>query len=163
MWASLEAHLGSWQVARVVHGAIIGLALVVALEDHPPAPAAMAGWMLGTAVTVALAEGYSEIVGIETSERHRLTRPQLAHLLERTGAVAFGVVFPAVFFVLAAVGLMKMGTAFTVAKWSGVGLIGFYGFWAARFAGAGLVRALGYGVLAGLIGAVLIVLKALVH
>ena len=39
MRASLEAHLGSKQVTRVVYGSIIGLALIVAIENHPPGPA----------------------------------------------------------------------------------------------------------------------------
>ena len=35
----LEDHLGSQQVSRVIYGSIIGLALVVALEVHPPTAA----------------------------------------------------------------------------------------------------------------------------
>jgi hypothetical protein len=50
MRASLEQHLGSRQVGRVVYGAIIGLALIVALESHPPRPWAMAVWLAGTAI-----------------------------------------------------------------------------------------------------------------
>src|SRR3712207_7994816 len=34
--------------AKVVHGSIIGLALVVAMEEHPPAPGVMAVWLLST-------------------------------------------------------------------------------------------------------------------
>jgi hypothetical protein len=33
---SVEAHLGSRQVSRVVYGSIIGVALIVALQSHPP-------------------------------------------------------------------------------------------------------------------------------
>jgi hypothetical protein len=78
-------------------------------------------------------------------------------------AVGFGVASPAVFFLISAVGLMTVGTAFTVAKWSGLGLVGFYGYWAARFSGATRYRALVKGVLVALVGAGLIVLKSLVH
>lgn len=66
MRASLEAHLGSRQVARVVYGSIIGLALVVALESKPPSAGVMVVWLLGTAVAVGLAEVFSEVVGVET-------------------------------------------------------------------------------------------------
>lgn len=78
-------------------------------------------------------------------------------------AVAFGIAFPAVFFVLAAAHAIEEHAAFTTAKWSGVGLLGFYGFGAARLAGdslpASALRALG----AALIGAFLLALKALLH
>src|SRR5687767_8996388 len=101
MRASLEQHLGSRQVGRVVYGSIIGLALVVAIESHPPEPGVMAVWLLGTAMAVGLAEIYSEIVGVETSTRQPVARHQLRHMFEDAGAVAFGVAFPAVFFLFA--------------------------------------------------------------
>lgn len=67
----------------------------------------MTDWLLGTAVAVALAELYSEVVGTETSERHRVTRHQLRHMFDDAAAVAFGVAFPAVFFLPAAVGVIR--------------------------------------------------------
>jgi hypothetical protein len=163
MRASLESHLGSRQVARVVYGSIIGLALVVAVENHPPGPAVMMAWLIGSGVAVGLAEVYSEVVGVETSTRQPVTRPQFGHMAEDAVAVGFGVAFPAVFFVLSALGLLQVDTAFRVAKWSGLGLIGFYGYWAARFAGSAPHRALLKGALVALVGAGLIALKALVH
>jgi hypothetical protein len=160
---TLRTHLGSRQVARVVYGSTIGLALVVAIEAHPPATGVVVGWLLGTAVAVALAELYSEIVGVETRERHRVTRPQVVAMLDDAYAVAFGVGFPVVFFLLASFGVFGLDTAFTIAKWSGLALIGFYGYWAARFAGAPVPRALLQGAVVALIGAALIALKALLH
>jgi hypothetical protein len=161
--AALEAHLGSRQVARVIYGSIIGLALVVVIEAHPPTPGVVIGWLLGTAVAVGLAELYSEILGVETRERHRVSRSQLVDMLDGVGAVAFGVASPVVFFLIAALGVWELGTAFTIAKWSGLALIGFYGYWAARFSGAGVSRALLQGALVALIGGALIALKALLH
>ncbi len=58
---------------------------------------------------------------------------------------------------------MEVETAFEVAKWSGLALIGFYGFCAARLAGVGTLGALGQATAVALIGAFLIGLKALVH
>ena len=163
MHTALAAHLGSRQVARIVYGSIVGLTLVVALEKHPPSAGVMTAWLLLTAVAVALAELYSEVVGVETRERHRVTRPQLAHLLEGAGAVALGVASPAVFFLLAVVGLLQLDTAFGIAKWGGLGLIGFYGYWAARLAGAPVSRALVQAMIVALVGGAIIVVKALLH
>jgi hypothetical protein len=161
--ATLEAHLGSREVSRVVYGAIIGLTLVVALDDHPPGALAMAAWLVLSAITVALAEVYSEVVGAETRQRHRVTRRQVAHMLDEAAAVAFGVGFPAVFFLVAAVGWMELDTAFAVAKWSGLGLVGFYGYWAARLAGTPVPRALVQATMVAAVGATLILVKALLH
>src|SRR5689334_12659737 len=95
---TVEAHLGSRQVSRVVYGSIIGVALIVALQSHPPSAAVMIGWLLGTGIAVGLAELYSEIVGEETRTRRRVTRPRLLHMTEDAAVVVFGIAFPVVFF-----------------------------------------------------------------
>jgi hypothetical protein len=159
----VEAHLGSRQVARVIYGSIIGLALVVVLEAHPPSVGVMIASLLSTAVAVGLAELYSEVVGTETRTRHRIARHELAHILEDVVAVTIGVAFPALFFILAAVGAIELDTAFRIAKWTGLALIGVYGFVAARFAGAMLLRAIAQVLAVAAIGALMIAVKALVH
>jgi hypothetical protein len=160
---ALEAHLGSRQVARVIYGSIIGLALVVVLEAHPPTLGVMIASLSSTAVAVGLAELYSEIVGTETRTRHRIERRELMPILEDVVAVTLGVAFPAIFFILSAAGAMEIDTAFRIAKWTGLALIGTYGFAAARLAGAGLPGALIQGLAVAAIGAVMIAVKALVH
>jgi hypothetical protein len=159
----LELHLGSTQVARVLYGSIIGLALVVALEAHPPRPAVMVGTLLGTAVAVGLAELYSEVVGTEVRTRRRVERERFREIATDVAAVAFGIGFPAVFFLLSAAGAMEVDTAFELAKWSGLGLIGFYGFCAGRLSGMGLTPALLQAVAVAAVGGFLIGLKALIH
>jgi hypothetical protein len=159
----IAAHLESRQVSRVVYGSIIGLALVVVLEVHPPPPRSVIASLLATAVAVGLAELYSELVGFETLKRRKANRAELRHLGWDIAAVAFGIAFPAVFFLLAVVDILEDDTAFTVAKWTGVGLIGLYGFIGARLSGGGLVKSLLQGAAVALIGAFLIVLKSLVH
>ncbi len=62
MRTSLEQHLGSRQVGRVVYGAIIGLALVVALEAHPPATRVVIGPLIGAAVVVLVENVLSSYV-----------------------------------------------------------------------------------------------------
>jgi multisubunit Na+/H+ antiporter MnhB subunit len=159
----ITTHLGSRQVSRVVYGAIIGLALVVALEGHPPPPGAVVASLLGTAVAVALAELFSELVGFETSIRRRPSPEERRRFNADVVAVSFGIAFPAVFFLLAALDALDEDTAFTLAKWTGLGLIGVYGFAGARLSGAGLLPSLVKGASVALIGAMLIALKALVH
>jgi hypothetical protein len=156
-------HLGSRQVSRVIYGAIIGLALVVALEAHPPPPGAVIATLLGTAVAIGLAELYSELVAFETRGRGKPSPAEMGDVGADIAAVAFGIVFPDVFFVLAATGVLEKEAAFTLAKWTGLGLIGLYGFAGARVSGAGLLASLMQAAGVALIGALLIAIKALVH
>jgi hypothetical protein len=157
--AALRAHLGSGQVSRVVYGSIIGLALVVALEAHPPETRVVIASLLATAVAVALAELYSDWLDAQARRHRGHGRIMLEHAL----AAALGIAFPAIFFLLSAAGVFEQPTAFTIAKWTGLGLIAFYGYCASRVAGSRQSTALLHGLAAGAVGAALIVLKALVH
>ena len=161
--ALVEAHLGSRDVARIIYGAIIGLALVLALEAHPPSAGATAGALLGSALAVGMAELYSEVVATEARTRRAIGPAGIGALAGEALAVVFGAGFPAIFFVLAAVGALELGTAFELSKWTGLGLISCYGFLAARLAGAGLLRALAHAASVGVLGGLLIALKALLH
>jgi hypothetical protein len=163
MHRAIEAHLRTRQVGHVIYGAIIGMALVVSLEAHPPGPGVVTATLLATAVAVGLAELYSEVVGAETRLRRRVGRAKFGQILDDVAAVAFGIAFPAIFFVLAAVGVLDGDTAFTIAKWSGLGLISLYGFLAGRLSGQTLWVSLLQALAVGVIGGILIAFKALIH
>jgi hypothetical protein len=161
--ATIEDHLGSRDVARVIYGSIIGLALVVALEEHPPAPGAVVASVAGAALAVGLAEAYSEIVGAEARTRRPVGAASVRVFVRDAAAVTFGAAFPALFFILAAAGAIDTDLAFTLSKWTGLGLISVYGFVAARLSGSGLGGALLHAAAVGGVGGALIALKALVH
>jgi hypothetical protein len=163
VWSEIEDHLSSEQVARVIYGAIIGLALIVVLEQHPPAPGVIAATLVATGLAVALAELYSEAIGTQTRLRRRLERHHVRHIAKDVSAVFVGIVFPDVFFVLAALGPLELDTAFALAKWTGLGLIACYGFAAGRLAGESMTRALMQALAVAAIGGVLIAFKAIVH
>ena len=160
---AIASHLTSGDVSRVIYGAIIGLALVVALEAHPPTAGQAVAAIVGAAIAVGLAEIYSEVIGTEARTRQPVGRAQLRAVVPDAAAVVFGAGFPAIFFALAAADVIGTTLAFTLSKWTGVGLICVYGYVAGRLSGSGRGRALLHAAAVGAIGAALIGLKALVH
>jgi len=163
MWERIEAHLGSEQVSRVIYGAIIGMALIVVLEHHPPSPGVTTATLFATAVAVALAELYSDWIGHVLKHRTGFHRKELIEIAKDVSAVAIGIVFPDIFFLLATFGVLELDTAFTVAKWTGLGLITFYGYAAGRLSGESRKRAALQALAVTAIGAALIGFKAFVH
>ena len=159
----IASHLGSGNVSRVVYGSIIGLALVLTMEAHPSSAGVAIGTLLATAVAVALAELYSELIGRRARSSVGGSVESWEEIAQDSLAVAFGVAFPSVFFLAAILGFYEFETAFTVAKWTGLGLIAAYGYAAARLEGKGTTGALLQALSVGLIAGVLIALKALVH
>jgi hypothetical protein len=160
---SIRAHLGSAHVTRVIYGAIVGLAIVVALEPHPPDAATVAVILVTTAIAVALAELYSNVVGTRLRTHGPLGGPRRRDAALDVVAVALGGAFPALFFVLSAAGAIELDTAFDIAKWSGLGFLGCFGFAAAHLSGAGTGRSLLHALAVGAIGAAVILIKSLVH
>jgi hypothetical protein len=161
--ARLADHLESRDVARVVYGSIIGLALVLALEAHPPTAAQTVGLILGTAVAVGLAELYSEVLATETRTRQPAGKARVRTLAGEALAVIFGAAFPAVYFLLAAFDVIGLDSAYSLAMWTGLGLICAYGYAAARLSGSGTGKALLHAAGVGLIAGALIAFKALLH
>jgi hypothetical protein len=160
---TIEAHLGSRNVARIIYGAIIALALIEALDDHPPPAGAVAATLLGSALAVGLAEAYSELVAADARTHRPADASRLRSVGEEALAVVFGAGFPAVFFLLAAAGAMAVGTAFAVAQWTELGLIVAYGYLGARLSGSSVGRALVKAAAVGAIGAIVVLIKAVVH
>ena len=160
---SVEAHLGSRDVAHVIYGAIIGLALVEALSKHPPPPATVAATLVGSAIAVGLAEAYSELVAADARTHRPADSQRIREEVREACAVVLGAGFPAAFFVLAAADVIASGTAFRLARWSGLGVILAYGFLGARLSGSSVPVALAKAAAVGAIGGIVILLKALLH
>ena len=160
---TIEEHLGSELVSRVIYGSILGLALILVLHAHPPGNGVVIGSLLATGIAAGLAELFSEAIGTATRTRRPVKRSELGKMADSALAVAYGVSFPCVFFVLAALGWIEQSTAFDLAIWSGLGLIGTYGFIAARFAGLGVGRALLGSAGIAVVALLLIIFKALIH
>jgi hypothetical protein len=156
-------HLESHDATRVIYGAVVGLALVVALESHPPTAGQAVAAVVGTAVAVGLAEMYSEVLGGEARTRRPVAGRQLRTAALESLAVMFGAGFPAVFFILASAGVFDVGLAFTLSKWTGLGLLCAYGYVAGRLSGAGTRGAVLHAAAVSAIGGVLIGLKSLLH
>jgi hypothetical protein len=159
----LERHLGSEQVSRVIYGAIIGMALVIVLEHHPPTAIVCEVTLIATGLAVALAELYSEVIGEWTKSRQMVQRHHVRHIAKDVAAVFFGIVFPGFYFIIASFGWIETTTAFTLTKWTGLGLIAGYGYAAGRLSGASRKSAVLHALAVGLVGLALIGFKALVH
>jgi hypothetical protein len=161
--ASVESHLGSEDVSRVLYGTIVGLALVLALEAGVHESGETAGLILATAVAIGLADLFSDVIATEARTRTPVTRAHVRRHARDAVAVVIGAGFPAVYFVLAMLGVMSTHTAFTLAKWSGLALVCGYAFLAARMAGAHWTHATRHAAIAGVLGIALIEVKALLH
>jgi hypothetical protein len=162
-WKRFESHLTSGDVARVLYGTIVGLALVLAFENEPHHPSEVAWFILATAITIGLAELLSEAIAAPAHTHEELGPTHVRTLARDSIAVVIGAGFPAVYFLLAAAGVIDDSLAFKLAKWTGLALVCGYAYLEARLAGGTKRRAMRNAVAAGLIGFALVEVKSLLH
>jgi len=127
---------------HAVYGSIVVLAVVTGLDEVSASPREAFFGVFGAAIAVALSEMYADMLGATIRERRA---PNLGEYREFAVDMGFGfgaALFPAVFFLLAWLEVMKLGHAFTVAEWSGVGILFGYALVAARAANLKLSHSL---------------------
>lgn len=154
------ARLDGHRAAKVIYGTIIVLVVIVTLEDHPPGALAAIGSVLGAGVAVAIAEFYSELIGLRIHEKRRLTRTEIHGIATSVSAVLFGALLPLPVLLLALFDVFTVESALALDKWILVGLLVFYGYGAATLSGTGKVWATFMALLAGTIGIAVVLIKA---
>jgi hypothetical protein len=151
------------RASHAVYGSIIVLAVITGLDEASATPRESLLTIVGLAIAVALSQIYADAIGSTFRAARPLKREEW---LEVSANVAFGfaaALVPAIFFVLAAVGVLSLGHAFSIAEWTGVAVIWVYVFAATRAAGLTLARSLMWSAALTACGIGLVELKLLAH
>jgi hypothetical protein len=151
------------RAARAVYGAIIALAVVVVLEETSASAIEVVVSAVGAVVAAMLAEGYAEYIASVIREHRHLARSEFVDSSLDIAAGGLAALVPVVPFVLAAVDAIELETAYDIAPWIGLGVIGGYTLFANREAGLGRTQTILLTAGGVLIGLSLIALKAATH
>ena len=149
--------------ARGVYGAIVVLALLLAMKDHPPGPWAAAGLVTVSVLAVLAAELYAELLGLEIDLGRAATRAEQRAKLHELGPITLSAEAPVAVLVLSGLGLVHEDRAFDLAVVLTIALITVDGFLARRLAGRTVAESLRSAVFLGSIGIALAVVKQLSH
>jgi hypothetical protein len=151
------------RATHAVYGSMIVLAVITGLDEASATARECLLTILGLAVAVALSQIYADMIGSTFRESRTLTPHEW---LEISANVAFGfgaALVPAIFFVLAAFGTVSLHHAFVVAEWTGVAVIWFYVFAAARAGGLRLFQAVAWSLALTACAVGIVELKLLAH
>jgi hypothetical protein len=159
----MRFHRTPERAARAVYGTIIALAVIATLEGGATPAGEIVIAVVGGVIAAQLAELYAAYLADTIRERRHppMGRFRAAAVDSSAGTVA--ALLTVIPFVLAAAGAMKRETAFDVAFWAGLGVLGGYTLLANRLAGLSGLPNLIAGAVVLAIGLALIALKALVH
>ncbi len=146
---------------HAVYGSVIVLAVVIALDDTDVGPRSVVESVLAAAIATVLAEVYADhLAGMIREARVPTSRERMETARNATAGLV-AAVLPVIFFVLAWIGVLGIDAAFTAATWTGVGVVGSYAFLASRISGSTLGRSIAAGIGFTILGAILVLLKAL--
>jgi archaellum biogenesis protein FlaJ (TadC family) len=139
------------------------LAILLAMQDHPPGPWVSAITVAGTVLVVLAAEVYAELLGEEIDLGRVTTKTERRARLRRLAPITLSAEAPVVVLVLAGLGLFEEDTAFNIAIWVTVCLITVEGYLARRLAGRTVLASMRSAATLGALGVLLAVLKQLSH
>lgn len=162
VWTWLRHHVTQGHAGNVVYGSIVVLAMVLVLDHEHASSATAIVSIVGAVFVVAVAEAYAEFLQEMIAHRRALNRDERRQIVAGITVHGVAALAPIVFFVLARLDVLALQTAYTIAKWVGVAVLGFYAFAAYRAAGLGVRRSLLAGAALTLVGLSLVGLKALV-
>jgi len=161
MWTRIIENIDGHRVAKTIYGTIIILVVIVTMEEHPPTPLGTVATIIMTGLGVALAEIYSDFIGISIKERAAVDRSQRRSIVKDVSAVMTGAWMPLPFIILAVLGFFSLEWALTLAKWTMVGVLLFYGYVASRLSGQSHPKSFLYAVMASFIGIFVVFFKQL--
>jgi hypothetical protein len=149
--------------ARSVYGAILVLAMLLALQHHPTGPFHAALLIAGTVLAVLAAEAYADLLGLEIDSGGLSTREQRREKLRDLAVVTGAAEGPVLVLVLAGLGLIGEDRAFRLAVGITVALLFVAGFLARWLAGRSLWTSVQSSLVAGGLGVALAIFKHFVH
>lgn len=146
---------------KVVYGSIVALTLVIVLDFEDARGGAAVLSLLAALVAVGFAEAYAEFLEQMLRNRRPLRGRERVEILEGIALHLLPALAPILFFLLVAVRVLGLETAYGLAEWTGVAVIGLFAFGAYRAAGASVARSLLAGGALTAVGLGLVVIKLL--
>lgn len=144
---------------KVVYGSIVALTLVIVMDFEDARGGATVLSLVAALIAVGFAEAYAEFLAEMLQNRRPLRRRERVRIFEGVGLHLLPCLAPIAFFLLAGARLLKLETAYGLAEWTGIAVIGLFAFGAYRAAGASLGRSLVAGAALTAVGLGLVLVK----
>ena len=113
--------------SMAIYGSLTVMAVIAAMENHPPTALSAAAQLFGVTVAIAVAKAYAEIIADTLQRGRRLDAGEWREILRKVAPVLFGAQAPTLVFLMSASGLFSVETAIQVSKFLVLLLLFVYG------------------------------------
>ena len=103
-------------VAKAIYGLVTVLAVLLVMEDHPPAAWRGAVTVFGATLAVALVEMYAETIAAMLDRQRRPTGAEIRETLFHVACIVAGALAPTIVLLLSAMGFWSVDQAIDIAK-----------------------------------------------
>jgi hypothetical protein len=113
--------------SMAIYGSLTVMAVVIAMEDHPPPSLSAAARLFGVTVAIAAAKAYAELIADTLTRGRKLNAEEGRGLLHKVSPILFGAQAPTVVFLMSAFGWFSVETAIQVSRLLVLMLLFVYG------------------------------------
>lgn len=113
--------------SMAIYGSLALMAVLVAIENHPPAPLQIAAQLFGVTLAIAVAKAYAEVIADTLHRGRRLTTGEWREILRKVLPVLFAAQGPTIVMLMSAFGLFSVAAAIELSKTPVLVLLFVYG------------------------------------
>ena len=135
------------------------MAVLGSLSYSFPSNLSIIATVFVTLLAVTLAHTYAETINLIMKARRIVPWRALVPILFKQSWVIVAAFIPMIVFGLAAIGLITPDIAFQITEISLIIILFLFGFLSRRLVGGSLIRAISYGVVAVILGLILVEIK----
>jgi hypothetical protein len=150
-------------VSMAIYGSLTVMAVVVAMENHPPPPLSAAARVFGVTLAIAAAKAYAELIADTLTRGRKLNGEEGRQLLRRVSPVLFGAQAPTVVFLMSALGWYSVETGIEISRVLVLGLLFVYGLRVGQLLHRARVVQIASGLAIVSAGALVVVMNQLFH
>jgi hypothetical protein len=149
--------------SKIIYGLITVMALLAVLELHPPSALAAMVTLFGTALALALAEAYAEMVARMLHLQREPSSAEFRHLWRDVSPIVSSALPAIAILFLALFDILSVGDALELAQIVGIGLLFLYGFRIGQSLHEPLLRQMFTGIFMASAGLLIVLIKVLLH
>ena len=150
-------------VSKAIYSSITIIAVLLVMEEHPPSARIAAATLFGAVLVVAIAETYSVTIAEIIAGQKRLDRQEISAIWQDTRPILIMANIPTLVILLSGAGLYSMDTALLIAKLTMYLALFVYGLQIGHLLHGSSWRIFLSGLFTVGIGALIGLLKFLVH
>lgn len=149
------------EISKILYSTVLLLSVMEGFENYPTNSFTIIGVVILTALSIMVMESFAHILEHDIEHKHLSTNKQISSVLKSQLPVFAATVYPCIFFLLSAAGIISIDIAFDISEYSLCAMLFFYGFHASRLSGGRFFRNAFYGFTSFIIGLLIANVKVL--